>query len=89
MKKLKIHIPKVTIDEDEFVRLKWSDFDSSGISSEMQGPGDIWDDTWVTIRFVVGCINSFSLDPILDRLAVLELPFGPVIEFIIIITDFC
>jgi len=27
--KLKIHIPKVTIDEEEFVRLKLSDFVSS------------------------------------------------------------
>lgn len=39
--KLKIHIPKVTIDEEEFVRLKLSDFVSSCISSEMLGPGDI------------------------------------------------
>jgi len=71
-----ILIPKVTIDEDEFVRLKRSDFVSSGISSEMLGPGDIWGDTTVTIT-LVGCIESFSLDPFLDRLAVFELPFGP------------
>lgn len=80
-----IHIPKVTIDEDEFVLLKWSDFVSSGISSEMLGPGDIWGDVKVTVTLVdcIDCIESFSLDPFLDRLTVL--PFGPVIGFITII----
>jgi len=84
MWKIKIHIPKVTIDEEEFVRLKWSDFGSSCISSETLGPGDIWGDTTVTIG-QVGCIESLSLDTILDKLAVFEFPFGPVTGFIIII----
>lgn len=37
---VKLYIPRVTIDDDELVRLK-SDLVSSDISSEVLGPDDI------------------------------------------------
>lgn len=40
-RKTHMNKPKVTIDEDEFVRLKYSDLISSGISSEVLRLGEI------------------------------------------------
>jgi len=67
-------IPKVTIEEEELVRLKFSALTSSSISSDI-----IWGAKTVTIGLVERLTN-FSLELTLKRL-VLELPFEPKTNF--------
>lgn len=67
-----MYIPKVTIDENEFVRLN----KSGAVVSSVVSSDDIWGEATVTIGLLEEK-RSLSLELILDRLGVFGPPLGP------------